>query len=92
MITSGLCRFTYRAGGREKGVVCRFVTRLLRFHFNTTMWRVHGEILLGAKRIVNGSRAPGEPHHPIGSERATEATSCFTWASRGCAPEDLELG
>jgi hypothetical protein len=33
------------AGGGEQGAVCRFVTHLLLFRFNTTIWRVHGAIL-----------------------------------------------
>lgn len=88
----------YRPGRGEKGVVYRFVTHLLRFRSNTTMWRVHRAILPvparieRANRIVNGSRAPSEPATgmpPRDRERACDGSD-KPWALRRCAPEDLE--
>jgi DNA invertase Pin-like site-specific DNA recombinase len=35
-----------KAGGGEKGVMCRLVTHLVWFCSTTTMWRVHGQEIL----------------------------------------------
>jgi hypothetical protein len=59
------------------GMVCRFVTHLLRLRFTTTMWRVHGRILRAVPMLfepvdhhgrwianAKGDRAGGQPGRP----------------------------
>ena len=56
-----------KAGGGERGLVCRFVTHRLWLRFGTTVWRVHGANSFSSSD-VNG--AGTDPIMEIGSPSA----------------------